>query len=363
MKTTRREFLASAAAVPAIGPLLLGVQDKAGSKAPILGDGAFKYEALHDWGELPSHIRWGNTHNVAEDAQGHIYVHHTVHASSESADSLVVFDAKGKFVRSWGKEYCSAAHGLWLQKEGKEEFLYLTVNAASARMSRPPALPSTIVKTTLTGEVVYKIEGPPDIAAYKVAAGAAAPTSPLYNPTNLAVAPNGDVYVADGYGSYFINRYNKKGEYLSSFGGRGSDPGLMREPHGIWIDTRAGTPIVTAADRRNNRLQRFTLAGAHLDFVTGFRLPCHFHERNGLVVIADLQGRVTLIDKTNAIVAHLGDATSSSPPNPPRATTDRASFVPGQFIHPHGACFDHDGNIFVAEWVEIGRLTKLRKVA
>lgn len=363
MKATRREFLTTAAAVPAFGPILLGIQDKAGTKAPVIGEGDYKYEALHDWGALPSHIKWGNTHNVVEDAQGHIYVHHTVHASSESADSVVVFDKNGKFVRSWGKEYCSAAHGLWLHKEGKEEFLYLTVNASSSRMTRPPTLPATIVKTTLKGEIVYKIEGPPDIAAYRPATAGTPPTAPLYNPTNLAIAPNGDVYVADGYGSYYINRYDKNGKYLSTFGGRGADPGQMREPHGIWIDTRSGTPIVTAADRRNNRLQRFTLDGAHIDFVTGFRLPCHFHERNGLVVIADLQGRVTLMDKQNRLVAHLGDAGPASPPNPPRATTDRASFVPGQFIHPHGASFDHEGNIFVAEWVEIGRLTKLRKVA
>lgn len=362
MKATRREFLAAAVAAPAAGPILLGMQDKAGLKAPILGDGDFRYEAIHDWGELPSRIRWGNTHTVAEDAQGHIYVHHTVNAASESPDSMVVFDRRGKFVRSWGREFRGAAHGMWLRKEGREEFLYLTVNAANPRMQPPPTLPATVVKTTLKGEIVYKIEGPPDIAAYRIPAGAP-PGLPLYNPTNLAIAPNGDLYVADGYGSYYINHYNSRGEYLNTFGGRGSDPGLLKEPHGIWVDTRSGSPILTVADRRNNRLQRFTLDGRHIDFVTGFRLPCHFHERHGLVVIPDLQGRVTLMDRDNRVVAHLGDATPDSPKNPPRDTTDRASFVPGQFVTPHGAGFDHEGNIFVVEWVEIGRVTKLRKVA
>jgi hypothetical protein len=363
MKTTRRQFLATAAAAPAIGPMLLGLQDKAGTRPPVLGDAEFKYEAIHDWGELPSHIKWGNTHNVAEDAQGNIYVHHTVHATSESPDSVVVFDRNGKFIRSWGREFRGAAHGLWLQKEGREEFLYLTVNAANARMQPPPELPSTVVKATLKGEIVYKIQGPPDIPAYKVPAGSPAPASPLYNPTNIAIAPNGDLYVADGYGSYYINHYNGKGEYLNTFGGRGSDPGQMREPHGIWMDNRSGTSILTAADRRNNRLQRFTPDGKFIDFITGFRLPCHFHERYGIVVIPDLQGRVTLMDRNNRIIEHLGDATPTSPPNPPRGTADRTSFIPGQFVTPHGACFDHEGNIFVVEWVEIGRVTKLRKVA
>ncbi len=138
---------------------------------------------------------------------------------------------------------------------------------------------------------------------------------------------------------------------------------MLKEPHGIWVDTRGAVPNLTVADRRNNRLQRFTLAGTHIDFVYGFRLPCHFHEHNGVVVIADLQGRVTLMGRDNRIVAHLGDATPTSPPNPSRGTADRSAFVPGQFVNPHGANFDRDGNIFVAEWVEIGRVTKLRKVS
>lgn len=354
MKPTRRQFLASAVAAPAIGPVLLGFSDKAGRKRPVLGSGAFTYEAIHDWGELPPQIKWGNTHNVVEDAQGHIYVHHTVNAASESPDTVVVFDRKGRFVRSWGRQFRGVAHGMWLRKEGRDEFLYLTVNAANPKLQPPPELPATVVKSTLKGEIVYKIQGPPDIPEYHNAP---------YNPTNIAIAPNGDLYVADGYGSYYINHYNSRGEYLNTFGGRGSEPGKMKEPHGIWIDTRGREPILTVADRRNNRLQRFTLAGAHIDFIEGFRLPCHFHERDGVVVIPDLQGRVTLLDRDNRVIEHLGDATPDSPKNPPRATTDRASFVPGQFVTPHGASFDHDGNIFVVEWVEIGRVTKLRRIA
>jgi hypothetical protein len=252
---------------------------------------------------------------------------------------------------------------MWLHKEGKEEFLYLTVNAAGARAHLDPGeLPASIVKTTLKGEIVWTVQGPPDIAAYHPPAGTP-PASPLYNPTNIAIAPNGDLYVADGYGSYYINHYNHKGEYIDTFGGRGSDPGTFKEPHGIWIDTRTANPILVVADRRNNRLQRLTLDKKFIDFVSGFRLPCHFHERNGNVVIPDLQTRVTIIDRNNNAVAQLGDPPSGGAANPPRNTHDRASFVPGQFVCPHGACFDHEGNIFVVEWVEMGRVTKLRKVA
>lgn len=359
MKTTRREFLSTAAAVPLVSPMILGAQDKSGSRAPVIGEGAHKYEAIHDWGTLPAGIKWGNTHGVVEDSQGRIYVHHTVHATSESADSIVVFDDKGRFVRSWGKELRGVAHGLHIRKEGSDEFLYLTANAANPRMSPQPELQAVVLKTTLAGETVWKIERPPDVEAYHPAADG---TPKRYNPTNVAIAPNGDVYVGDGYGSSYVNQYNGKGEYIRTFGGKGSEPGQLNEPHGIWVDTRTATPILVVADRRNNRLQRFTLEGAHVDFVPGFRLPCHFDERQGTVVVPDLQGRVTLLDRQNAIVAHLGDSGDTSGKYPLR-TQPREQFIPGQFICPHGACFDHAGNIFVVEWVEVGRVTKLRKVA
>jgi hypothetical protein len=358
MKTTRREFLSAAAATPVLSPILLGMQDKSGSQTPVIGAGEFRYEAIHDWGQLPPNLKWGNTHGVVEDSQGNIYVHHTVHQTSESPDSMVVFDRTGKFIRSWGREFRGVAHGLQIRKEGSDEFLYLTVNASNAKMVPQPEMQAVLVKATLKGEVVWKIQGPPPVDAYRPGPDG---RPARYNPTNVAIAPNGDLYVGDGYGSYYVNQYNSKAEYIRTFGGRGSEPGQLAEPHGIWVDTRA-TPVLVVADRRNNRLQRFTLEGKHIDFVQGFRLPCDFDEHNGTVVIPDLHGRVTLIDKQNAVVAHLGDSNAPQWNNPLRSEP-REKFIPGQFICPHGACFDRDGNIFVVEWVEVGRVTKLRRVS
>jgi len=359
MKTTRRRFLSTAAVVP-LSPILLNVQDKAGTKAPVLGEGELTYEAIHDWGQLPAQIKWGNTHGVVEDSEGNIHIHHTVHATSDSADSMVVFDRSGKFIRSWGKEFRGVAHGLHVRREGRDEFLYLTVNAANPRMTVQPAMQAVVLKTTLKGEIVWKVQGPPDIAEYKTT-GADGFTPP-YNPTNLAIAPNGDVYVGDGYGSYYVNQYNSRGEYLRTFGGKGADAGQLNEPHGIWVDARDANPLLVVADRRNNRLQRFTLEGKHVDFLTGFRLPCHFHERQGMVVVPDLQGRVTLLDRASRVKVHLGDSNPEQWNNPLRQEP-REKFIPGEFICPHGACFDRDGNIFVVEWVEVGRVTKLRRVS
>ena len=335
--TTRRSFLTTGLGAP----LLLHAADKAGSKRPTVGSGDHTYEVIHDWGELPPAIKYGNTHGVVQDSNGFIYVHHTVHATSESSDSMVVFDRQGKFVKSWGKEFRGGAHGLHIQKEGRDEFLYLCDTKRAV-----------VVKTTLRGEEVFSLGYPKESEPY-------APGI-KYSPTNLAIAPNSDIYVGDGYGSSYINQYDRNGRFLRTFGGKGSEAGQLSTPHGITVDTRGSTPVLTVADRSNNRLQHFSLDGKHLGFSRGVNLPCHFDVRKNLCVVPDLAARVTILDKDNNVIVHLGEGESDYRQ---RRTLPRDQFLPGKFICPHGACFDHDGNIFVVEWVEIGRVTKLRKVA
>jgi hypothetical protein len=341
----RRTFLQSAAALGA--PAILSADSKSGSKLPVIGTGDHTYEVHHDWGDLPANIKYGNTHGVVEDSQGRIYVHHTVNAASESHDSMVVFDAQGKFVKSWGKEFKGGAHGLHIRKEGSTEFLYLCDTQRGV-----------IVKATLEGEPVFTLGYPEQSDAYKPGADG---KKPKWSPTNLAIAPNGDIYVGDGYGSSYILQYNSKGEYLRTFGGKGKEPGRVDCPHGIAVDTRGVEPILTVADRANNRIQRFTLTGQPMDIVAGTNLPCHFNYfKNGDVVVPDLGARVTLFDRNNQVIEHLGDDSATLWRDTRKLTRDH--FTPGKFVCPHGACFDHAGNIFVVEWVEVGRVTKLRKV-
>jgi DNA-binding beta-propeller fold protein YncE len=328
-------------------PAILKADDKTGTRLPVVGSGSHTYEVQHDWGELPSHIRYGNTHGVVEDSQGRIYVHHTVHSTSESSDSMVVFDSNGKFIKAWGKEFKGGAHGLHIRKEGSTEYLYL------CDITR-----GLIVKATLDGEEVFTLGYPEQSDAYKPGADG---NRQKWSPTNLAIAPNGDIYVGDGYGSSYILHYNSKGEYIRTFGGKGKEAGQLDCPHGLIVDTRGDTPNLTVADRGNNRIQRFTLEGKHLDFVAGTTLPCHFsYFKNGDTVIPDLGARVTLMDRNNQVLMHLGDDSASNWRE--TRVQSREHFTPGKFIAPHGACFDHAGNIFVVEWVEVGRVTRLRKV-
>jgi hypothetical protein len=169
------------------------------------------------------------------------------------------------------------------------------------------------------------------------------------------------VYVADGYGSSYVNQYDKDGKYIRTFGGKGKDAGQLDCPHGITVDMRGNEPVLIVADRTNKRLQRFTMDGKHIDFVQGVNLPCHFYfHRNGDMVVPDLAARVTIMDRNNQVITHLGEDDSNTWSQLRKEPRDH--FKPGKFVCPHGACFDHSGNIFVVEWVEVGRVTKLRKV-
>ena len=348
MSTSRRSFLTKVSTGLA-APLILGAKNKAGSQKPIVGEGDHKYEVTHDWGALPAGISYGNTHGVCEDSRGHIYIHHTVNANSEKADSMVVFDHKGKFIKSWGKEFKGGAHGLHIHKEGKQEFLYLCDTKRGL-----------MVKTTLNGEEMFTLEYPKEAEPYSKPGADGKPIK--YSPTNLAIAPNGDIYIGDGYGSSYINQYDSKGKYIRTFGGMGKEAGQLSCPHGIIVDTRGSEPNLTVADRANRRLQRFTLDGKHIDFVENMPAPCHFGIfKNGDVVLPDLFARVTLLDRNNKVITQLGDDSESKYMDTRKMTRDH--FTPGRFVCPHGACFDHAGNIYVVEWVEVGRVTKLTKVS
>ena len=340
---SRRKFLQRAAVATAAfsaAPYVIA-QDKTGTRPPILGSGEHQYECLHDWGVLPAGHVYGNTHGVAVDREGFVHIKHTVGKGAKVDDAVVVFDADGKFVRSWGKEYKGGAHGLHLSREGNEEFFYLCDTKRHE-----------FAKTTLAGKELWRKWAPEPCTGY---------TMPdEFVPTNIAVAPNGNFYVADGYGKSFIHEYDRDAKYLRSFGGKGSEAGKVNCPHGLMVDLRNENPVLVVADRANHRLQNFSLVGQSLGFVTDNVLePCHFHTHGKLMVVPDLHSRVTLLDENFKLVAQLGEG----PGYQGLRTLSRDHFVPGQFVAPHSAYFDPDGNIFVVEWVECGRVTKLRKLA
>jgi len=350
-RSTRREFLrtaGTACVASASVPVILNAADKAGSKTPVVGTGEHTYEVHHNWGQLPDHIRWGETHGVCVDSQGLVYIKHRAH-DAEPIDSIAVFDPDGKFVRSFGKEYHGAGHGIDVRKEGGEEFLYLSCIQKGI-----------VVKATLTGEKVWVQEKPLECRRYDN-------PQTKYSPTNVCFAPDGGFYVADGYGSHFIHQYGKDGKWIRTWGGFGDQPGLMKTPHGLWLDNRPGRePSLAVCDRANARLQYFTLDGEHLSFVDGLSFPADLDLRGDVLLCPDLHARVTLFDRDNQVITHLGydaDWTKAVLADNFQMRREPDRWQSGRFIHPHDACFDAHGNIYVVEWVMTGRVSFLRRVS
>ncbi|MDY3559715.1 peptidase [Gemmata sp. JC673] len=346
----RREFLA-AAATASSGPILLGMTRKAEEKNPVIGVEGHKYECVHNWGELPGGYEWQTTHNVALDAAGNVYItHQGSKATRANRDTVMVFDPKGKFVRSFGKEWINGGHGIAIRKEGGEEFIYL-----SNTWEQPK-----LVKTTLKGEEVWR-KGRPECKEYENPKAA-------YSPTNISWLPDGGFTVGDGYGSHYMFNYDKDGKLQKVFGGAGTEPGKFKTPHGQWLDDRdPKNPVLVVCDRANARLQRFTPDGTAIDATEGGKVvlfPAHAKTRGDVLLVPDLHARVSLFDKENKPIVHLGDdaAWRKKVLDGFKVRSQPKEWLPGKFVHPHDAAFDADGNIFVVEWVSTGRITLLRKV-
>lgn len=345
----RRTFLKSAALTGAtMGlPNIVGATNKSGSQNPIFkvsnGNFEYAYECIHDAFELPSYQKWQTSHGMCFDEAGNAYIIMQGHAKTEPVDTVHVFDAKGKYVRSFGKEYHPGGHGIDCRKEGSEEFLYIC-----------DVHNNQVAKTTLKGDQVWKVDLPGEPKVYKNNKG--------YKPTNVAFLGDGGFIIGDGYGSSYIHHYSKDAKWVKTFGGPGKDLNRLATPHGLWIDSRPGRQgLLAIADRGNNRIVYTTTNGETIGVVPGVEAPCNIDFHGELAVIPELFGRVTILGKNNEVLARLGDdAAWMAEMKKTKVRKDPKAWVAGKFVHPHDACFDAQGNIYVVEWVETGRVTKLR---
>ncbi|MCI0704691.1 MAG: peptidase [Planctomycetia bacterium] len=362
----RREFL-STAAVATTGPILLGMSKKADEKTPVIGVEGHKYECHHNWGTLPADYGWQTTHNVAIDSQGMVYItHQGTKGTKLNMDTVLVFDPKGKFVRSFGRDWHEGGHGIEIRKEGSDEFIYLS-NTWTPN--------NKLVKTNLKGELVWA-KGRPECKEYEARPNPKDKTRiiwPNYNPTNICWLPDGGFNVGDGYGSNYMFNYDKDGKLLKVFGGTGNSKGQLRTPHGQWLDDRnKNKSVLVVCDRANARLHWFALDGTPLDATESGKVvlfPAHAKTRGDVLLLPDLHARVSLFDKDNKVIVHLGEDKEwrekvvGSLSKGPAIRAQPKEWPAGKFVHPHDACFDKDGNIFVVEWVATGRVTFLKKMA
>ena len=313
-----------------------------------LGQDDWTYEFQPDWSKAdPNVVPIRNCHEMEIDKNGRLYL-----LTDHPDNNVVVYDLQGNLLDHWTLGMKSA-HGLTMVDESNSQVLWIC-----------DAYSGKVVKTSLTGEVLQTLASPHELGIYRANQG--------YAPTQTAVAENGDIYVADGYGSQFVIQYSKDGEYIRHFGGKGLANSNLDFAHGIAIDSRAGKgkEVLLVTSRRQSCIKQFTLDGELIGKISlPGAFPCRpvIHREHiyiGLcwsgVHLKPNSGFVIVLDQNNEVCATLGGtAVLGATGSLHRLRSDYSSFH-----HVHDVTVDNDGNIYVCEWNAGGaypvKLEKLR---
>lgn len=347
MPSTRREFVKQGAGAALLAAVAPAAAAAAVREAPhvmtrrpkgtdlVIGHGEFRYRVEADWSDLdPSKTPVKNCHEMVMDRRGRLIM-----ITDEVRNNVIIFDKSGRLLDTWGTSY-PGGHGLTLWDAGGEEFLFI------ADFDR-----AVVDKTTLDGRVVMSLPDPRTIGEY----AADAP----YKPTETAVGPNGDIYVADGYGSQFVLQYSAGGEFIRKFGGKGDGDDQFSTVHGVTIDRRGGQPTLLCTSRAHNSFKRFTLDGRYLE--TTF-LPGAYVCRpviDGDMLYAGVcwsrlrylnqtpdSGFITILDASNRVVSNPGGT------EPVYQDGELQLMVQADpiFNHCHDVCVDDEQNLYVCQW-------------
>jgi len=329
-----------ATGAPAMSALVSAKENEAASPAVMTGNGEWTYEVVPGWGSLPTGTSFGGTHGaIAQDNAGNIYV------STQSTTGVLVYSRDGKLIRTIANAYPEVHSMVHVEEQG-EEFFYATVQKGT------PTDNWLFIKMKIDGNVALRVTAPPE-------AGFKSPNE--WRLTAAVPAPDGSIFIANGYGDSRIFRFDKNGNYKGSFAEKGNREGQLDCSHGLSLDVRYEQPLLLVCDRENRRLCHFDLDGKYVGTVTQhLRRPCHVSFKKDYAVVSELEGRVTILDGDNTPVAFLGD-------NPQRDQWAKYELDPrninaGVFSAAHGCFIDSAANIFVSDWNRDGRITKLAKL-
>jgi len=302
------------------------------TQGPIYGHNGMTFQLNTKWGVLNADKNPVNDcHEMIQDLKGRILL-----LTNETKNNIIIYNKSGKLIDSWGTEF-PGAHGLTVQHTGKEDFLFITDTNRHQ-----------VFKTTLDGKILMTIDPPQDLPAYQ--------KKEAFVPTETTVLPNGDFYIADGYGAQHILHYDEKGVLKNAFGGRGEGDAYFDNAHGICVDNRKGNPTLLITDRTRNAFKRFSLDGKLLEII---HIPgacvCRPVIKGDYLYAAVLRspnldaegsGFVTILDKENKVVSNLGGSAPIYENGKllPLFQTEKILF------HPHDVCVDEEGSIYVAQW-------------
>lgn len=303
------------------------------NKELVLGHGNKKYRVNTKWSKADI-IQYpvNDCHEMVQDSKGRILL-----LTNEVKNNVIVYDKSGRLLQAWGHSY-PGAHGLTLFNENGEDVLFICDNARHQ-----------VIKTTIDGRELMVIDFPAGTGKYE--------NKDQFVPTESAIAPNGDIYVADGYGKDYIMHYDSKGKLMNVFGGRGAEAGSLKNAHGICIDQRdKNDPCLIVTSRQENAFKRFTLSGKYIDTVS---LPgawvCRPVIKGNYLYAAVLQsnsrqgmqsGFVTILDLDNKVVSNIAGSQPHYEGGKPLEMYQTIKV----FDYPHDVCVDDEENLYVAQW-------------
>jgi DNA-binding beta-propeller fold protein YncE len=311
-----------------------------------LGAQPFRYEVDAGWGKLPEGWEYRDVAAVGVDSKDRVYVF------NRGEHPMIVFDREGNFLRAWGEDLFTRAHGLHI---GPDDMLYCTDDGDH-----------TLRKCTPEGKVELTLGVPGTPAPYMSG-------EPFHRCTHTALSPQNEMYVSDGYGNACVHKYAPDGKHLKTWGEPGTDPGQFNIVHNICADPEGW---VYVADRENHRVQVFDSDGNYETQWNNVHRPCGLWMESkadpmcyvgelGPVLavnrdVPNLGPRLSILNTRGELIARLG--------------TEGAGLSPTQFIAPHGLAVDSRGDIYVGEvsytaWPQISAeptpqgLQSLRKLA
>ncbi|HEX7756876.1 MAG TPA: 6-bladed beta-propeller [Niabella sp.] len=298
----------------------------------ILGQGNKRYRINTRWSRADvAKYPVNNCHEMIQDHKGRILL-----LTDDTHNNVIIYDKNGNYLDSWGTDY-PGAHGLTLFNENGTDVLFICDNKRHQ-----------VIKTTITGKVLMSIDYPKETGVY---------TKPEeYIPNETAITSNGDIYVVDGYGKDFVIQYDAKGRYIRHWGGRGSEPGHLKNAHGICVDNRNSSPVLIVTSRQQNAFKRYTTDGIYLDTI---EMPgawvCRPVIRGDYLYAAVLQsssklsqksGFVTILDQQNKVISNL----AGNEPAYKEGKLQELYQTISAFDYPHDVCIDDEENLYVAQW-------------
>ena len=272
------------------------------ARSSALPSSAPEYRPVPGWPQLPAGFQRGQVTGVATDAADTVYVFH------RGQKPIAVFDSSGKFLRAWGDELVKTAHGLRIDPAG-----YVWTTDIGSHL---------LMKFDRQGKLLLTL-------GQKNKPGA---TDDTFNkPADVAVAPSGEFYVADGYGNSRVVKFSKDGKYLKEWGKKGKGEGEFNLPHAIFLDAKGR---VYVGDRENNRVQVFDADGKFLAQWRDSGAPFGLYLHADRMYVAD--GRAHAVN-----VLDLGGKVLG--------TWGKKGTAAGAFTLPHWVCRDSQGALYVAE--------------